>query len=87
MEFTATSITSSSHIGTDEAVTAKFDPVPATPHLRFEGTGRGYVLLDVMPDRLRADLRVVDSIISPTSPVWTSASFVTEPDRPGLQQA
>jgi alkaline phosphatase D len=87
VEFTTTSITSSSTIGVDEKVTAKFDPVPATPHLRFSGNGRGYVAVELTPARLRADFRVVDTILSTSSQSWTVASFVSDPDKPGLQRA
>jgi len=86
VEFTTTSITSSGTIGVDEKVTAKFDPVPETPHLRFSGNGRGYVMVELTSDRLRADFRVVDTILSTSSPSRTVASFVGDRDRPGLRR-
>lgn len=87
VEFTTTSITSSATIGEDEAVTAKFDPVPETPYLRFEGNGRGYVAMELTADRLRGDFRTVSTILSRTSPAQTVASYVSEAENPGLQRA
>nr|BFE59425.1 alkaline phosphatase PhoD [Dactylosporangium thailandense] len=87
VEFTTTSITSSGTIGVDETVTAKFDPVPATPHLRFEGNGRGYVTVELTPNQLRADFRAVNTILSTSSPASTVASYLSDPDRPGLRRA
>ncbi|UWZ34720.1 alkaline phosphatase D family protein [Dactylosporangium roseum] len=87
VEFTTTSISSSSRIGVDEKVTAKFDPVPETPHLRFAGNGRGYVTVELTPGQLRADFRAVTTILSTSSPSSTVASFVSDPVRPGLRRA
>lgn len=78
-EFVTTSITS--------------DPVPErynrrameiNPHVRLAlGTHRGYLRLDVTPERLTADLRGVDSVVDPDSDCKTLVTYVVEDGQPG----
>jgi len=78
-EFVTTSITS--------------DPVPEryiegavsiNPHVRHAtGRYRGYLRLDLTPQRLVADWRAVDSVEDPESACTTLASFVVASGRPG----
>ncbi len=59
--------------------------LPDNPHIKFfEGAHRGYIRFDVSPRLLRADYRCLESILTPTSPVATLASFVVESGRKGL---
>ena len=58
------------------------------PHIRFAtGVRRGYLRLDLTPQRLTADLRGVASVLDPDSGCETLASFVVEDGRPGPQSA
>lgn len=57
------------------------------PQFRFFNAQRGYVSCTVTEEAWRADYRVLPSVTSPRAPVPTSASFVTERGRPGLQPA
>ena len=54
------------------------------PHLRFaNGTKRGYVRVEVTPQRLQADLRAMRTVTTPRAEADTLASFVVEDGRPG----
>ena len=78
-EFVTTSITS--------------DPVPErytqgavsiNPHVRYaSGVHRGYLRLDLTPQRLTVDLRGVNSVKDPESGCVTVATFHVEDGRPG----
>ena len=58
------------------------------PHLRFiHGARRGYVRVEVTPERLRADLQAMRSVTDPRAAVDTLASFVVEDGRPGAVRA
>ena len=58
------------------------------PHIRFANpTRRGYVRVEVTPQRMQADLRAMRSVTQPRAPVDTLASFVVEDGRPGAQRA
>jgi alkaline phosphatase D len=58
------------------------------PHIRFaSGARRGYVRVEVTPERLRADLRTVGSVVQPGAAADTQASFVVEDGRPGPVKA
>jgi len=85
VEFTGTSITSSGGVVGDEPVTAVYDPDPAVPHMRFRGTGRGYVTFAVTPESWRADYRIVGTVLRPTSSASTVATLTTSHERPGLR--
>jgi alkaline phosphatase D len=56
------------------------------PHIRFgRSTNRGYVALEVTPERCIARLRVVDDAEDPNAAVSTQATFAIEAGRPGAQ--
>jgi alkaline phosphatase D len=62
--------------------------VAENPHIRFaNGTRRGYVRVELTPERLRADLRAVRTVTQPGAPIDTMASFVVEDGRPGAVRA
>src|SRR3954451_14634377 len=54
------------------------------PHLRFFSDRRGYVRTRITAEQIQADFRAVDQISRPGAAIRTVASFVLEPDRPGL---
>lgn len=54
------------------------------PHVRFlDNRHSGYVLLDLAPERLSADLRAVRDLTDPASRVVSLARFAIEDGRPG----
>jgi alkaline phosphatase D len=54
------------------------------PHIRLgNGSRRGYVRMEITPQRLRADLRTVRSVTQPGAEADTLATFVVEDGRPG----
>jgi alkaline phosphatase D len=58
------------------------------PHVRFaDGTRRGYVRVELTPDRLRADLRAMRSVTQAGAGADTLASFVVENGRAGALRA
>ncbi|GAA2281407.1 alkaline phosphatase [Streptomyces ruber] len=59
----------------------------ANPHMRFYNGRRGYVILTLTPERVRADFRTLPYVTRPGAPVGTAASFVSEIGRPGLVRA
>ncbi|UGY91085.1 alkaline phosphatase D family protein [Streptomyces gobiensis] len=59
----------------------------ANPHLKFYNGQRGYVLLTLNEERLRADYRTVRQVTTPGAPLTTAASFVSEAGDPGLKPA
>ena len=69
------------------------DPVPErynrrameiNPHVGLAlGTHRGYLRLDMTPQRLTVDLRGVDSVVDPDSNCKTLATYVVEDGQPG----
>ncbi|MEK9719646.1 MAG: alkaline phosphatase D family protein, partial [Quisquiliibacterium sp.] len=81
-EFCVTSITSSS------MSQAKIDAaLPDNPHIRLgEGSRRGYLWLEIKPQRCEARLRTISDPRDPQATVATRASFVVESDRPGAQR-
>ena len=79
-ELVGTSITSQFRRRQDDVDALLAD----NPHIRFaNGTRRGYVRLEITPQRLRADLRTVRSVSQPGADADTLASFVVEDGRPG----
>ncbi|WP_198949902.1 alkaline phosphatase [Kineosporia sp. A_224] len=50
----------------------------------FDGSRRGYLLMDVDRDRWRVSARTVDSVTTRSSPVRTTATFVVAAGRPGV---
>ncbi len=59
----------------------------ANPHLRYYNGRRGYVMLGLDRERLRADYRTVSAVTTPGAPVTTAASFVSPAGEPGLLPA
>jgi alkaline phosphatase D len=58
------------------------------PHFQFAtGTRRGYLRLDLTPERLTADMRALTSVQTRDSACETLASFVVEDGRPGPRPA
>jgi alkaline phosphatase D len=89
-EFVSTSISSSSladEIGLPAA--SLEDLVPKfNPHIHYINAHQhGYTRIEITPDQVRADMRVVASIATPQSPVSTDASYVVQNGKPGAQQA
>ena len=84
-EFVGTSITSDFPAGLVPAVQVT---LPDNPHIRyFDGLHHGYVRCEVTPGLWRADYRGVDSILTPSSPVSTLASFVVQAGLSGISPA
>jgi alkaline phosphatase D len=77
-EFVGTSITSPGFEQLPTGNTAVREALYSqNPHLRFfEGTRKGYAILDITPDAVTNTYRVVDSVTTATSPVSTLAEFV-----------
>ncbi len=62
--------------------------LPDNPHIRFaDARFRGYVLVEVAPGRLDADLRAVDSVLVRDAACRTLARFAVEDGRAGPQRA
>ena len=59
---------------------------PSNGHVKFfEGLLRGYVRCEVDEDRWRADFRAVSTVLAPTSPISTLASFEVRSGEPGAR--
>ncbi|WOX24693.1 alkaline phosphatase D family protein [Streptomyces solicathayae] len=84
-EIVATSV-SSGKDGSDRPANYG-DLTAANPHLKFYNGRRGYVTVELGPDRARADFRTVAAVTTPGAPVTTAASLVTEAGNPGLTPA
>ncbi|GAA4225368.1 alkaline phosphatase D family protein [Actinomadura meridiana] len=87
-EITGTSITS----GGDSDPVAfhrAYDPIMAeSPHWKYIGNRRGYVVCDVSPARLLASLRIVGTVWTPgDTTITTAARFEVEAGRPGVTVA
>jgi alkaline phosphatase D len=62
--------------------------LPDNPHTRFfDGAYHGYVRCALTPKQWVSDFRVVQSILTESSPVSTLASFVVENGKPGAERA
>ncbi|MDG9701902.1 alkaline phosphatase D family protein [Streptomyces sp. DH37] len=59
----------------------------ANPHMRYYNGQRGYVLLGLDREKLRADYRTVPAVTTPGAPITTAASFVSPAGEPGLLPA
>jgi alkaline phosphatase D len=81
-EFVVTAVTTG---GDDNGYDDYYGPmVPNNPHIKFfDGDGRGYMAVEVTPERWRTDVRMVESVIDPAAGIRTAASFVVEDGRPG----
>ena len=55
------------------------------PHIKYYNGRRGYVRVDVAPERLTAQFRVVPWVTQPGAPLETRARFVVESGQPGAQ--
>ncbi|MFI0410025.1 alkaline phosphatase D family protein [Actinomadura sp. 3N508] len=85
-EITGTSISS----GGDSDPVAfhkTYDPIMAeSPHWKYIGNRRGYVVCDVSPSRLLASLRIVSTVWTPgDTTIATAARFEVEAGRPGIR--
>lgn len=79
-EFVSSSISSLS----SSRVAKAQEMLPDNPHIRFvDVTRRGYTRVEVIPDRLRVDLRAMRTVAKPESEADTLATFVVENGRPG----
>ncbi|MFE5854137.1 alkaline phosphatase D family protein [Streptomyces sp. NPDC056500] len=58
----------------------------ANPHLRHYDGRRGYTVVTLDEDRMRADFRTVTAVTTPTAPMTTAASFISEARSPGLRR-
>ena len=86
-EITGSSITSGGNPNV-EAFHQTYDPIMAeSPHWKFIDNQRGYVVLDADRSRIELSLRVVDTVIEPSSPVKTYARLVVEDGVPGISVA
>ena len=81
-EFVVTAVTTG---GDDNGYDDYYGPmVPNNPHIKFfDGDGRGYMAVEVTPERWRTDVRMVESVLDPAAGIRTAASFVVEDGRPG----
>jgi len=78
-EFVGTSITSQSW-SQDRLNTM----LPDNPHMKFSDSRfRGYLRVELSPDRWRADLRAMESVRTPEAACNTLKSFVVEDGKPG----
>jgi alkaline phosphatase D len=86
VEFVSTSISSDFPIAFDAPLKA-LNPT-LNPHVRyFDGSRRGYLRCTVDRAQWRTDVRNVDTIDVPQSPVQTTASFVVEAGRSTITPA
>jgi alkaline phosphatase D len=76
-EFVATGISSSGLPASQAALVQQL--FSSYPHVAyFETVTRGYLRHEVTRDAWRADVRFVESVLQPVSPVFTETSFVAE---------
>jgi alkaline phosphatase D len=62
--------------------------LPENPHIKLaDGRYRGYVRVEVTPERWQADLRAMESVTRPDATCSTLASFVVENGVPGAKRA
>jgi alkaline phosphatase D len=78
-EFVATSVSSDAVPETYFENVRKLNPNLLTA----TGEHRGYVLLDITKERLRADLVALDTVKAADSPRSTLVSYVVETGKPG----
>lgn len=84
-ELTGTSISSGGDPDT-ASFHATYDPIAAeSPHWRYIDNRRGYLLCDVTGERMRTELRVVDTVWATAAGIATAATFVVESGRPGVE--
>ena len=79
-EFIGTSIST----GGDRPLSTVFGGDANNPHLQFTDNHHGYVRCTVTPDQLRADYRVVPTVLEPVDGgISTAASFAVLRGRAG----
>jgi alkaline phosphatase D len=62
--------------------------MPDNPHVRFfESRQRGYVSVELTPERMTAHLRTVSDVRDPRATLSTLRSFIVESGRPGALPA
>jgi alkaline phosphatase D len=84
-ELTGTSISSGGDANA-ESFHAQFDPIMAeSPHWKYIDNRRGYFVVDLTRNRLRADLRTVSTVRAETAAVTTAATFEVRDGRPGVE--
>ncbi|MGW7683297.1 alkaline phosphatase D family protein [Kribbella sp. NPDC054772] len=81
-EYLGTSITS----GGDSTPSTVYGPTADNPHLKFQNNQRGYIRVDVTPDRWQAEFRVSTTVRTPDAALSTLATFVTENGKPGAHR-
>jgi alkaline phosphatase D len=57
------------------------------PHVKYHSARRGYVSCTATQKALRADFKVLDSVLQPNQPARVGGSLVVEAGRPGAQTA
>ncbi|HEY3513700.1 alkaline phosphatase D family protein [Kribbella sp. NPDC051137] len=82
-EYLGTSITS----GGDSVPNTVYGPTADNPHLKLQNNQRGYIRVDLTPDRWRAEFRVSDTVRRPDAPLYTLATFITDNGTPGARRA
>lgn len=84
-EFVGTSITS----GGDGSDMTDYGAglLANNPHVKFYNNQRGYVAATLTPGLWRSDYKVVPYVTRAGAPVSVRKSFVTEANRPGVQEA
>lgn len=84
VELTGTSITSGGD-GIDSM--PGVDAVYAeNPHLKYQGSRRGYVSCVMTPTETRADFKTLPYVSKPGAPIHVARSFVVPSGNPGLQK-
>jgi alkaline phosphatase D len=84
-ELVGTSISSG---GDGQEAFPGFDRTQAgNPHIHFHSARRGYVRVDVAPERLTARFRAVPWVTQPGAPLETKATYVVESGRAGAQRS
>ena len=78
-ELVCTSITSTGN-GTGSTTDAT---MAWNPHLKFYNDNRGYVNTTITREAMTADVRVLDYVTTPGTPVSTKASFAIQDGVPG----
>lgn len=84
-EFVGTSISSN---GDGDAKVSYMDSLLSeNPFIKFHNRQRGYVSCVIGADTWKTDYRTVEYVTRPGAPLKTTASFVVENGKPGLQNA
>ena len=85
VEFTNTSITAG---GDGQDVGGVWRQIKDdNPHIKFHSQRRGYISCTAAPATLRAEFKTFERVTVPDLPTRTTAAFVVEAGKPGLQTA